>query len=400
MAAAMFGVGWGANQFAPMLLAYHQHLSLSVGTDQALFGIYALGLIPALLLGGPASDVWGRCRLVRPAVALSAVATVVLIVGSHSTLALYGARFLAGIASGTVVAAGTAWVKELSEPPYDLRSSQQTGARRAAISLSAGFGIGPVVAGLIAQWSPAPLVLAYVPHLVVILLVLPGLWRASETVPRQTATSGGASLLSRLRIPQDRRGRYFGVVVPMAPWVFAAPSVAFVVLPLVAAARLSGIDIAFAGITAGVTLGVGVAAQPLGRRLEQARGSWGAKVGLGAVTVGLAIASLATLSQSIPFLLLAASVLGVGYGLTLVAGLLEVQQIAAPDELAGLTAIFYALTYVGFAVPLILAELRPVATYPVLLLVLAGIAGMALLGVSWQSSRHPDGARTSNGQRT
>jgi hypothetical protein len=32
VAAALLGVGWGANQFTPLLLVYHQALGLSTGT--------------------------------------------------------------------------------------------------------------------------------------------------------------------------------------------------------------------------------------------------------------------------------------------------------------------------------------------------------------------------------
>ena len=39
----------------------------------------------------------------------------------------------------------------------------------------------------------------------------------------------------------------------------------------------------------------------------------------------------------------------------LVGGLMEVQRIAGPDDLAGLTAVFYSLSYVGFFVPAVLA---------------------------------------------
>jgi MFS family permease len=111
VAAVMFGVGWGANQFTSLLIAYHQHLGLTLSVDEALFGIYALGLIPALLVGGPASDRWGRRTLVRPAAVMSVAATVVLMVGAQSTPLLFVGRFLAGTVSGAVFAAGTAWVK-------------------------------------------------------------------------------------------------------------------------------------------------------------------------------------------------------------------------------------------------------------------------------------------------
>jgi hypothetical protein len=48
-------------------------------------------------------------------------------------------------------------------------------------------------------------------------------------------------------------------------------------------------------------------------------------------------------------------VLGAAYGLILVAGLLEVQRLAQDGGLAGLTAAFYVLTYLGFAAPYRLA---------------------------------------------
>ena len=55
-AAVLLGTAWGSNQFTPMLLVYHHTLGLSTGTLEAMFGTYALGLIPGLLLAGPLSD--------------------------------------------------------------------------------------------------------------------------------------------------------------------------------------------------------------------------------------------------------------------------------------------------------------------------------------------------------
>jgi hypothetical protein len=64
-----------------------------------------------------------------------------------------------------------------------------------------------------------------------------------------------------------------------------------------------------------------------------------------------------------------------------VSGLIEVQVLAAPGELASLTAIFYALTYVGFASPLVIAELGKLIAGPVILLCGAGLAALVLAGV-------------------
>ena len=59
-----------------------------------------------------------------------------------------------------------------------------------------------------------------------------------------------------------------------------------------------------------------------------------------------------------------------GYGLALFSGLNEVQRIAGPRDLAGLTGVFYCLTYIGFAFPAILTKLSESIewmTYPVML---------------------------------
>jgi hypothetical protein len=74
-------------------------------------------------------------------------------------------------------------------------------------------------------------------------------------------------------------------------------------------------------------------------------------------------------------------VLGAAYGIAVVSGLLELQRLARPDELAGLTGAYYALAYVGFLVPSLLAVLSGVASYPVLLgcLALVALAGTAVI---------------------
>jgi len=76
-------------------------------------------------------------------------------------------------------------------------------------------------------------------------------------------------------------------------------------------------------------------------------------------------------------------------GLELVSGLRETQRIAEPGELAGLGAIYYTLTYVGFALPVILAGLSAFLWYPALLCCLAALAAGSLFIVRVQSARHP-----------
>jgi predicted MFS family arabinose efflux permease len=355
----LFGIGWGANQFTPLLSDYRglEHLSLS--TVQGLFAVYAVGLVPGLLLGGPAGDKFGRRTLTLPAAVVSLVASLVLISGAHNEFSLLLGRFLAGVATGVALAAATAWVKELSPG--------NTGAVRAGLAVSAGFGSGPLVAALIAQWSPNPLSTAYLPHVVLMVVVLAVAWRVPETGAR-----GG-----RYGFGGVRHRDFLRLVAPSAPWVFGAPTVAFAVLP--GEFPLYGYGVLFAGVTAGLTLACGVVIQSVGRRMRPRRS---AVTGLGAILLGLLIAT-GSIGWHQPVLALAAAaVLGCGYGLCLVYGLTEVARIAAPHELAGCTAVFYALTYVGFAVPYVLALLRGFWSLPVLLLALAVLAALTLVFVA------------------
>ena len=100
-----------------MLLVYRHTLGLGTGTLEAMFGFYALGLIPGLLLAGPLSDARGRRRVVIAAAGLSLLASAALVAGADSVALLFLGRLMAGVSSGAVFAAGTAWLREISLAP-------------------------------------------------------------------------------------------------------------------------------------------------------------------------------------------------------------------------------------------------------------------------------------------
>jgi hypothetical protein len=53
--------------------------------------------------------------------------------------------------------------------------------------------------------------------------------------------------------------------------------------------------------------------------------------------------------------------LGLAYGLCLVSGLRQAEQMAGPDERGAVIACYYALAYLGFAVPYLAAGLGALA---------------------------------------
>lgn len=366
MAATLLGAGWGSNQFTPMLLVYGHTLELGAGTLEAMFGFYALGLIPGLLLCGPISDARGRRVVVLPAAALGLLATAVLAVGHDSVPLLFLGRLLTGLSTGAVFGPGTAWFRETSTLSG---VSDAAVARRTAVAMTVGFGLGPLAAGSLAQWGPAPTIVPYLPHLAVMAVVTGWLWITPETVTLERRPRLGIGTAAA------RSPRFRTAVAPMAPWVFMAPAIAFALLPSIVGAGAATDGIALTALITVLTAVAGVLIQPVARRVGAAgSGNRVATIGLAILSAGIVLGAVAAADRMVWLLIPSSIVLGSSYGICLVAGLIEVHNLADHGSQAALTSIFYALAYLGFGTPLVLALAAHLAGYPTLLAILAALA--------------------------
>jgi predicted MFS family arabinose efflux permease len=357
IAFAMFAVGWGANQFSPMLIVYRHELRLTAGEVAGLFLVYALTLIPGLLIGGPASDRFRRRPVVWPFVALSPLATLLLVLEPRSLAMIAVGRALAGLCSGVVFGAATAWVQDVSadEGPSN-RPSHGLSVRRSALALTGGFGLGPVVAAVLAQWAGDPLVVPYLPHLVIgtaAAAVLAGTPEGSAERPGRPQPAG-----RRWPPAAVRTRRFWLAVAPGSPLVFGSVALAIVVLPeeVTSARTLSA---GFAGLMTALSFAAGVAVQPFARRLPDMLA--GAVAGLVCAAAGAAVGIAAVASADRVLAGAAALLLGLAYGLCLVSGLRQAEHMASPGERGAVIACYYALAYLGFATPYLAAGLGALA---------------------------------------
>jgi MFS family permease len=377
---AVASVGWGTNQFAPLLLLYRTALGLSATELGAIFGVYAVGLVPGLLLGGPISDRHGRRRVLLAALMASLLGSGLLAVGGLGWL--YAGRLVAGVASGAAFSSGTAWIRELSAPAT--AGGANPGPRRATVAMTAGFAAGPMVAGLLAEWAPAPTLVPYLPHIVLAAVSVPLVALLPETRPtgarENRSTAPGRRVRSGLRHP-----RFRGVVVPLAPWVFGSASVALAYLPGLVATGHG--QLGFAALIATLTAVAGIVVQPLARVAEGRGGRVPLCTALGLVVAGLLAGAAAVVVARPGLIVVAALLLGAGYGCAQVAGLAEVQRLAAPAELAGLTAVYQAISYLGFALPFLLAGVGHRLPPGVPLLATAVIAAATLVLTNRRASR-------------
>lgn len=371
---ALFAVGWGANQFAPLLLVYEaqQHLSELVTTS--MFAAYVIGLVPALILAARLAGRHGHRAILRPTMVLATLASGVLLIGHWSEAALFIGRVMYGVATGAAMAPGTTWVKELSTD-----APTGTGARRAAIALSAGFMGGPLISGPIAQWLPAPEITSYIVHIALMLAVTVLAWTTPET---GTTTD---ALDHREQVPDGRHvalsGVFWADIAPAAPWVFGCATIGLIVLPSVVRQQVGSWDVAFSGLMAGITLGTGILIQQRARHLEARRPGATTPAGMACAIVGTLLAVLAAATDQWLLVPVAGVVLGASYGLLLVGGLTAVERLAPPHQLAMTNAVFYCLTYIGFAAPTFMATLTKHISPAAALTILVALSSLTALWV-------------------
>jgi MFS transporter len=366
---ALFAVAAGTNVPTPLLLVYQERLGLSPEVLTALFGCYAAGLVPALLLAGQLSDRLGRRRVAIPGIVLSGLASLAFAAAGDSLSLLFAARFLQGVVSGVVFSVGSAWVSELSAA-----SGEGAGGRRAAFAMTAGFALGPLTSGLLGEFGPAPTVLPYLVHTALVTVGLVFALGLPETVDLHAVHRSRGESAPTVPLIQPGDGLLIATVLaPVAVCVYAFPSTVISAVPLLVDLPYGGV--AVTGLLAGVTLGAGTLVAPLQRRL----GRWTAVVGTALGTAGFASAAAFAATGWLPWLVATAPLLGSGGGLCLAAGLTLTARLAAPTRLGALTALFLAIAYLGFAVPFAMAVGARASSSVVPLVTAAVLTGLLFL---------------------
>jgi hypothetical protein len=138
--------------------------------------------------------------------------------------------------------------------------------------------------------------------------------------------------------------------LPLAPWVFASATLGFITIP----ARLhTGLAAPLAAGTAALVVN---GSSGLIQVVARKRG-WGPQSGTVAAllaALGYAVTAAAPASMTLAVGLPMLPVLGCASGLSLRAGLIDLETSAPQHVRGALTGVFYAVTYIGFGLPLLL----------------------------------------------
>src|SRR5579862_3904904 len=164
----------------PLYVIYQERWHFSAALVTVTFAVYAVAVIATLLLAGRASDQAGRRSVLAAALAASALSTVVFILAPDLGT-LIAARIVSGLSAGLMTGTATATLTELIPAAASRRASLVATAANMA-----GLGLGPLAAGLFAQYAPHPTTLVFEAYLAVLAVAGLILLLVPETVPVRT----------------------------------------------------------------------------------------------------------------------------------------------------------------------------------------------------------------------
>ncbi len=145
----------GATLASPLYPLYEQSLGITSSGITIAYAAYMAGALLALLVLGHLSDAVGFVRSVRIAILLLVIGLLIS-AGAHSLPMLALGRFVIGTAAGIGSSAATSGLIAL-EPAGPVRRAPLVGSMMTII----GLGLGPSIAGVVAQALPRPLLTPY-----------------------------------------------------------------------------------------------------------------------------------------------------------------------------------------------------------------------------------------------
>lgn len=327
---------------SPLYPIYQRLWQLQPSDITYIFVAYMLGCLATLLFLGRLSNYFGFLRSLQFGILLVMLGLGLSIVAEHA-LFLGFARFIIGIASGLITT--SAMLGMLHSIPT---SHQSLAPQLSSVIAALGFGLGPLVGGLIAQLSTAPLVTPYVPVLMGSIVCFIGLC----FLPKPQFVAQPFSIRPRLQMPIGSYRALFCLVGLAAFSAFAAFSLfaslssSFVVSVLPNAGPL------ISGFAIALILFISALIQFFARRLEAHRAI---DQGLIGMILSLILLALAMQFKSSWLFFISDILVGIGHGLTLLGAFALVHRMSQEHNRAALISSYLFIAYLGTILPIIAA---------------------------------------------
>ena len=338
LAYAFAAIMVGTTLPTPMYALYGEQMHFAVLTTTVIYATYAGGVLFALLAFGRWSDAIGR-RPVLLAGVVFAVASAAVFLVAHSVSMLLVGRVLSGLSAGIFTGTATAAVIEAAPENWRTRA-----AAVATVANIGGLGTGPLLAGLLVEYAPAPLHLSFIVHIVLALLA-----GAAVLIVPETSQRTGSIGVQRLSVPAEVRAVF--VIAALAAFAgFAVTGLFTAVAPSFLSQVVGITNHAVAGLIACSIFAASAVAQVAARTMNPQRA---VAIGCAILVVGMVILAVALHFSSLAGLIAAAVVSGIGQGISFSRGLAAVAERTPPGRRAEVSSTYFVVAYVAISLPVV-----------------------------------------------
>ncbi len=355
---------------SPLYVVYQGQWDFSALTLTAVFAVYALALLGALLVAGSVSDHAGRRPTLIVALVLE-IAAMLAFAEATGVGSLLAARALQGVATGIAMGSISAALLDLQPP-----SRPWLGGLVGAVAPMSGLAVGALATGLLVDYGPDPTRLVF--------WILLGAFTVAlvmaVAVPETVRSDGRwrSTLRPRAGVPVHLR-TMFAAALPSLAATWALGGLVLSLGPSITSEILGAESHLVGALPIFVMAGVSAVMSVLIREVEPRAAARG---GLVALIAGVSVALTAIAVESSVLFLVGATICGLGFGPAFAGVFRVLTQLAPADRRGEMVSSVLIVAYLAFSGPALVAGiavtqvgLRETAlVYGGVLIVMTGLA--------------------------
>ena len=325
---------------SPLYPIYQQLWHLLPSHITYIFVAYMFGCLATLLFLGRSSNSFGFLRTLQIGIVFVILGLALSSIASNALWLALG-RFIIGIASGLI--STSAMLGLITTIPD---SHKQNAPQLSSIITVIGFGLGPFIGGLIAQFSNQPLVTPYLPIIAAAILCFFGLF----LVKAPQFKVQPFSIAPRLEIPAAQHHSLFFIAGLTAFSAFGAFSLFASLSPSFVKDLIPWHGPLVSGSAIASILLVSAVVQFSAKSLLPAKSLI---LGLITLVVSFVLLGLCMSMQWSILFFISDILVGVGHGLGLLGAFGLIHQMTTTDNRAAVMSTYLFIGYLGTIVPII-----------------------------------------------
>nr|WP_174507067.1 MFS transporter [Acinetobacter sp. Marseille-Q1620] len=325
---------------SPLYPIYQEVWHLLPSHITFIFVAYMFGCLTTLLFLGRTSNTFGYVKVLQAGLFFVIVGLILSAIASNAYVLGVG-RFIIGIASGLITT--SAMIGLIHTTPD---SHKQGAAQLSSIIISIGFGLGPFIGGIIAEFSAHPLVTPYIPIIAGAIISFGALFRLRSPAIQPEKLS----LKPHLQLPESQHKQFFYIASFTAFSGFAAfslfaslsPSFIKDVVPW-HGPLVSGISIASILLISAISQFI-AKSMPMHKALN---------IGLLMLISSLIFLALCMVLHWSPLFFISNILVGIGHGFGLLGAFAYIHKVTKLENRAAVVSTYLFIAYLGTIVPIV-----------------------------------------------